>query len=173
MNVQVYNFLAEEDVNDQTMLFYWFMSKILSTGGLDEVYTLANYDLKVLLRGHSTGEFSVNSIPDYIRKFFEIGFVTKSRQTIKLNKETLRDRRVVQGKVYGKLVDVSITEPKVIAMYLYLLGVFAGSETMFYEDKYFGLGNKDDSKYHQLSKVLTRHEISSLLNEAQVDTREL
>ena len=173
MNVQVYSFLETEGVSDQTILFYWFMSRILSMGGLEENYTISNYDLKVLLRGHSMGEFTANSVPSYVSRYFDIGFVTRARQSIKLNKKTLEERKVSNGKKLGKLIDVKITDQKVIAMHLYLLGVLAGSDSMFYEAKYFGLGDKTDREYHEKSKVLTRHEIAELLNGAQVDTGKL
>ena len=173
MKVALYSFFEIEGLNDQAKLFYWFMSKIMSEGGIDQVYTISNYDLKVLLRGHSSGEFTKNSVPDHVNNHFRVGFVSGARQTIQLNKEILNDRRTVKGKILGKIIEIELTEPKVVAMYLYLLGVFAGAGNMFYEEKYFGLGDKDDSQYHTLSKVLTRQEISSLLNGAQVDTAQL
>jgi hypothetical protein len=170
MKAQVYKFLAEEGLTDREKLFFWFMTKVLEDGGVVTTYTIANYDLKILLRGHSIGEFLMTSIPPAVKKWFDIYFVTPPRQIIRLNKQALKHFifNKKQGIVCSK-VDVEFTDPKVQTMYVYLLGVFAGSNSLYYDEKFFGVGDSTDRNYHNDTRNLQRLEMNALLNGTFMD----
>lgn len=174
MNIQVFKFFAEEEhASDYDKLFYWFMTKILRNGGITNNYTIANYDLKLLLRGHGKAIMTKETLPESVSKFFDVFFVTEPRQVIRLNKHSLSYFRVQNNELLCSSKDVVITDPKVQRVYLYLLGVFAGSNSMYYDDKYYGLGDFGDKEYHSKTRNLSRLELFELINGTYLDPEEL
>jgi len=174
MKLQIYRFLTEVESNDNEKLFFWFMTKIIKEAEDPSLeFTLSKYDLQVILKGKNIGAFTSKSVSDVVRQFFDIGFVTESRLIIRLTPSALSNFALYADKLVTGTEEVSVEDPKVKAIHLYLLGIFAGSSSMFYEDKFWGIGNYEDKDYHKATRKLDRYEISELLNGESVDTREL
>ena len=172
MKLEAYRFFENEELTDQEKLFAWFVTEMFKREdnpfGLR--YTLSVYDLKVILRGSTSGEFTPRTICNGIAKYVDVGFITAARATITLTPRAKKS--FVTRKEFYKCstAELEITDQKVINIYVYLLGVMAGSTSMFNDDKYFGQSNHTDSTYHKNTKKLGRLQIGELLN-AQLDRK--
>lgn len=167
MKIPVYKFFAEEGLTDHEKLFFWFMTKVLIDGGPSTSYTIANFDIKVLLKGSvDNANYTKESLPDSVNKWFDIYFVTTPRNIIKLNDEALKHFQKFGDVIRCGKVEVKITDPKVQRLYTYLLGLFAGSNSLYYDEKCFGIGDIPNNRYNHESKNLSKLELSTLLNGA-------
>lgn len=168
MKVQVYNFLAEEQATDHEKLFFWFITKIFKLGGAHVEYTIASYDLHILLLGRKSNGLINNLITPLMKKYFEFYFVTEERLIIRLKPNYLKSRfQSYRGGTEWRcpLESVEITKQSAVTLYVYILGLFAGSDSMFYDATLFGIGDLQ-IKYENQSKNLTKLELGSLLDHA-------
>ena len=168
MEIEVFRFLTDNEYTDREKLFFWFMTKIVQESDPTDVFTIAKYDFVAIVRGSSSGEYSKKAITDNIKEWFRIGFVTDARITIELTSKAIEYFRSLKGNLVCGTESITITEGDVRAMYLYLLGILNGSNDLFYEDKFWGVGDHADNQYHRKTRVLGRIEIQTLLN-AQLD----
>ena len=165
MKLEAYRFFEDDILNDQEKVFAWFFTKIHGMDSdIDASYTIAKYDLQMILRGSCSGAFAVNNINKDVTKWVNIGFVNDTRAILILSRKAKQVFRHYKGDMLCGKKCLEITSEKAIRLHYYLLGILNASNDMFYEASNFGQGNVDAAYYRTSTKLLNHIEIRELMN---------
>lgn len=137
MKLKVPKIFNTDKMNDQQILFCWFLGKFFNRYGWDQHFTIDSFDAKIIIRGNVKTPLH----PAALRPFAEtidVAFYTERRIGIQLTPAQLQQAK--KKNMYGGRIaigdnDVEIKSKTAILLYSYLLGILGVMDEWTYESK--------------------------------------
>lgn len=155
MKLKVLNIFDPTEFTDQEKLFAWVTTKFLQRYGWMNEFMIHSKDLAVIYRGSTGGAIGIVHTFKRFQDYFDFAEYSEVTYSFSLKKK-YRQHVERYGSI-SQTLEVEITDPKVLAIYLYLLGQL-NPHTSWCTD-----GLRIESKDDQRQQVLTGWELTQLL----------
>lgn len=119
MKIKVLNIYNTESWSDQDKLAGWFMGKFMQKYDWQTEFMIHAKDAKVIFRGSTNGALGLGAFKKF-EEYFTFAKYSDYTYGFRLHRQWHQHAKRYEG--IGMSQEVEITNPRVIAIYVYLLG---------------------------------------------------